>query len=771
MNDLAQNPGGTEAHEAWRLVSLSPLPGWVLTLLAVALAAGVVLAALGVRREPERLRRWTLWGLRFAAGACALLLLLEPGIRHVQVATVKNRVAVLVDRSASMSFPAGPGERSRSEAVAEALTSMEGLLSELRSRFTVEIYGFEPALTPLTLEALRAQPARAGHTDILSALRALKAGEREASARKLSGVLLFSDGADNGELAQGATGRAAAALEELALPVSTFAVGTQGLKDLAVESVRVDDFAFVRNAITVEVDVRGRGGKGLEVPVVVKREGQVVASKSVKLATDDELQTVSFTFTPDQTGRFVYTVSVPVFPDEVVAENNARSFTLKVIRDRVRVLFVVGRPSWDERFLRGLLKQDANVDLVSFYILRTMSDDPLVRNQERELSLIPFPMDEIFDEKLDTFDVVIFQNFGYTDPQLSIEQYERNLERYVHGGGAFVMIGGDHAFGEGRASFTALAQALPVESLGVPADLSEFRARLTKEGQRHPVTALGAGPAGAEATWAALPAIPGANLTRAKPGATVLLEHPFANVDGKGAPILALWDYGRGRAMALTIDSSWYWAFAAQAQGAQSRHYDRFWGSALRWLVRDPDLTTLKVTADPPSVEPGRPVGVVVTARLADYQPAAGAQVKVRLFSVEKQQEVGAQSGTAGPDGVLRLEFPPPAPGAYRLQASAAKGDQPLGEGEDAVAVRGVGTELSDASVREGLLADIARLTGGKAWKLPLDGSPSPPLLDPPVVEVGRSKDRPLWDKWYVLALLAALLGAEWLLRRRFGYV
>ena len=80
------------------------------------------------------------------------------------------------------------------------------------------------------------------------------------------------------------------------------------------------------------------------------QEGQVVAAKAATFASNDETQTVKFTFTPDQTGRFVYTVSVNVYPDEVVAENNTRSFALKVIRDRVRVLLVAGRPSWDVRF-------------------------------------------------------------------------------------------------------------------------------------------------------------------------------------------------------------------------------------------------------------------------------------------------------------------------------------------------------------------------------------------------------------------------------------
>ena len=88
------------------------------------------------------------------------------------------------------------------------------------------------------------------------------------------------------------------------------------------------------------------------------------------------------------------------------------------------------------------------------------------------------------------------------------------------------------------------------------------------------------------------------------------------------------------------------------------------------------------------------------------------------------------------------------------------------------MAVRAVGPELSDASVRPELMAQSAKYTEGRSYRLPLDGLPDDvPLLDPPVVEVGRAKDRPLWDRWYYLLALVGLLGAEWFLRRRFGYV
>ena len=145
-------------------------------------------------------------------------------------------------------------------------------------------------------------------------------------------------------------------------------------------SVAVDDFAFVRNAVTVDRDSTGAASRGETSRWCCSGRG-AVGARPVRLDSDDDRNTVSFTFTPEQTGAFVYTVAAPVFPGEAVAENNSPLVRAEVIRDRVRVLLVVGRPSWDERFLRGVLKQDPNVDLVSFYILRTSADDTQTRTR------------------------------------------------------------------------------------------------------------------------------------------------------------------------------------------------------------------------------------------------------------------------------------------------------------------------------------------------------------------------------------------------------
>src|SRR5205085_10940002 len=166
-------------------------------------------------------------------------------------------------------------------------------------------------------------------------------------------------------------------------------------------------------------------------------------------------------FTVTRTGRAVYSVSIPLAEGDAVPENNERAFLVRVTRDKLRVLLLCGAPTWDARFLRAFLKADPAIDLITFFILRTSSD--LTMASPEELSLIPFPTDELFREHLDSFDLVIFQDFNYGPYQVA--GYLPRIRDYVLHGGAFAMVGGSRAFGAGEYEHTPLAEILPVRML------------------------------------------------------------------------------------------------------------------------------------------------------------------------------------------------------------------------------------------------------------------------------------------------------------------
>jgi uncharacterized membrane protein len=774
---------GDTAYNAWRIVSLSPLPLWGKLLLLGAAAASLVLAALGLRRELHAVRRLALLALRALSALALAALLLEPGVRLLQTMRVKSRLLVLLDTSRSMGFAASPAEGgeatlSREQTAAHWFADHQGDFKSLEEQFQVEYFTFDKELTPGDFQRLAAgsPPPVGPRTDLLGALQAAFQGSGASAGRKVAAALVVSDGADNAALEGGLGPQEKEALRKLGAPISTVAVGEAGLEDLAVAGIKVDDFAFVRNTVTAEIQLTSQGfsGDGESVPVTLTREGRVIGTQNVQLKSGRQKYSVSFKFMPDQTGEFVYTVSVPVQPGEAVVDNNKRAFVLKVIRDRVRVLLVCGRPSWDERFLRGLLRQDPNVDLVSFFILRDAHDNTKTTN-ENELSLIPFPTEEIFRTELHTFDLVILQNFAYLPfsrgmASLQIERYFPNIRDYVRGGGALLMIGGENSFGQGHYDETELGEVLPVSSVGLAPPEELFSPRLTEEGKRHPVTALAEGGEASARLWGSLPPVPGLNLVKAKPGARVLLEHPLLNVAGHEAPLLAVADEERGRSMALMTDSSWLWSFPAEGRGLSNRYYEHFWNNAIRWLVRDPDLTQVKVEPSQRTVEPGQPVALVVKARQADYGPAGGAQITVELLDAETGKPVARGNAAAGADGSARIELPGVPPGAYRAVASANLEGEELGKAEDALAVRQSGPETDDALPRPELLRAIAEATGGSYSELPRS---LPPLhaLDPAVVEVGRRKDRPIWDNGWPLLLLCLTMGGEWWLRRRWGYL
>jgi uncharacterized membrane protein len=745
-------------------LSLSPLPTWVwwAFVLAWVLALGFYYA--GLRHERNVFMRRVLLGLRLLASAMLLLFLLEPGQRSMTLAHLPGRIAVLVDQSASMQLPARPGGETRA---AEAAREVQRVLEQRGEREeSVELFGFGESLMPLTLASLREETPKAEHTDLLAGLKALS--QATQGSKPLLGVVLVSDGADNTRLRHGMNAQAAEFLKNVQVPVSTVLVGEENLVDLAVERIQADGFAFVRSKLQVDASVRLRGLQGRKLTLALKSEGQALASKEIQTALEDELQTVSFEIVPDRTGRFVYTVAAEVLPEEVLTDNNERSFSLKVIRDRIRVLLVSGRPSWEERFLRGLLKEDANMELLSFYILRNYDDPTEVSDEAQEMSLIPFPMREIFEEQLSSFDVVIFQNFGYTEPQLMVSLYEGNVERYLFRGGAFLLMGGDRSLGESKQKFQELARALPIEAAG-RADLQAFHPKPTPEGLRHPITAFGKDSEETKRLWAQLPALHGLNRAHAKPTATVLLEHPTLSSGTQKLPVFALWEYGRGRVAALTVDSTWHWAFVAQAAGEPSRHHERFFKNTLRWLTRDPELTPLQISADAPRFSTGKTVGASVKTRTTDYAAAPHTRVSVELLSSEKQQRVQMQELETDSEGHARIEFDGLEKGAYKLLARNLSAAEQ--QSEDAFVIEPLGEELLSARVSSQTLREISEVTQGRFFKSGAVSLKEVPLNKPAPIEIGRSKDEPKWDKWYFFIFFLSCCVLEWALRRGLGYV
>ena len=774
----------------WHVTVGAQLGRPALVLVCVAAGLAMVLSAVSLWREPRRRRSITLLLLRLAAVGTCLLVALQPSVELGQVSLLPNHVAVLVDASRSMSVAPPDRGPSRAQRAAQIVADAGPLFSQWeRAGHHVEIYSFGEALATATPESLRAVPqgdaTRVG--EALSELRGRLAG------RDVGGVILISDGIDTGRIARGPLdGETRLALQGLDAPVHTVFVGESELRDLSVAAVLTDDFAFVRTPIKLEAVLRHQGYGGRQVEVSLAREGRLLDARSVVLSGDSGEERVSFDYTPVQPGNFVFEVKTPLLAGEALESNNSQVFTMKVIRDRVRVLHVCGRPSWDERFLRSILRLDPNVDLVSFFILRTDTDElPLGAN---EMSLIPFPYQEIFDEQLRSFDLLIFHNFNYKP--YWVEPYLPGVREYIQSGGALAMIGGDLSFASGQYGESALRDVLPVDLAGIPADgprgfsLDSFKPRLTAAGRNHPVTSLSLDPKANEARWAALPPLQGINrVARLQPGATALLVHPNQSAgDGRPAPVLAVNNVGKGRTLALLTDSAWNWGFAAaddgrgrgtrsedgagaRPAGDDGRELQRFWEGAIRWLVRDPALTLLHIDLDRTEYRRGQTVAARVRTLHADYSPAGRTAVTLDLHPAEDSAGADAKplrtlTVTTGDDGEAQAELTGLAAGAYRLLGRATLDGRAVEE-QATFVLRPEGRELDDVVSRDEVLRQIAAVTGGEFRA----GTLGTPTIRPArQVRVGSLRTVAFWSHPLLLFLAVALLATEWMLRRRAGH-
>jgi uncharacterized membrane protein len=766
-------PGASDFNDH-RWVFLSPWGRLGLYLGGAAVTA-IVILSWRASRGASVMRRALLVGLRGGAATVALIVFLEPAVELRQVAREPNRIAVLIDDSKSMSLAESKSGPTRIERARRLLTSSQGALAKWEKDHKIDYYTFSDTVAATTTLALAADRAQGKSTLIRKALEFVR-GRYEG--HDLAGIVLISDGAATGSFDEDSgDGAVRDFLRSLETRVHTVWAARDGLQDVAVAKVMADEFAFVRTVVRIEAVIHTTGMPARTVPVTLSTDGQPLREKMVELPAGDHEVHVTFEVTPPRVGRYVYEISTPVAPNEAVATNNARNFVVRVIRDKIRVLQVSGQPSWDVRALRQMLKSNPNVDLISFFILRTQDDVSLVPSDE--MSLIPFPTRELFEQQLPSFDLIILQNFEYLP--YGIGDYLENIRSYVEGGGGLAMLGGAQSFTSGGYFGTPVAAALPVElygpfDSGPVIDMKKFQPQLTDAGLSHPVTALRYASDDNRAAWKQLPQLEGVNLVAGpKPDATVLAVHPHLKTkQGKPMPVIVAGEYGKGRSLAVTTDTLWRYGFVAAARpGDDGRQYTKLWENAMRWLIQDPDLRNLHVDSDAVEYVPGSPVRVAIRLLGRDYQPLANGEVSLavkRGADPAHAEQVQTQKLKVGEDGTATYELGGLAPGVYRVEGHATIAGKQV-DASDIFLVRENGTELDRPVGDKVTLEAIAAATGGQALGT-IDELPSGLEFDPPrIVRVDRRTDVELWSRPGLLLLVVGLLGLEWLLRQRSGYL
>src|SRR6185437_8366154 len=273
---------------------------------------------------------------------------------------------------------------------------------------------------------------------------------------------------------------------------------------------------------------------------------------------------------PHEGQNIVEIEAAPLPGGELTTVNNRAVVSIDGVRDKLRVLLVSGEPNPGERTWRNLLKSDPSVDLVHFTILRPpekQDGTPI-----NELSLIAFPTRELFQQKINQFQLIIFDRYA-RQGVLPIAYFD-NIARYVRAGGAVLVAAGPDYASNTSIWRTPLDSVLPAEPVGVTE--KPFYARLSEAGKRHPVTRGLEGSQSDPPHWSRFfRTIDTRNATT-----------PPLMTGADNEPLLLLSHYGEGRVALLLTDHIWLWARGYEGGGPHIELLRRM----SQWLMKQPDL-------------------------------------------------------------------------------------------------------------------------------------------------------------------------------------
>ncbi|MEO1536587.1 MAG: hypothetical protein AAFR73_02555 [Pseudomonadota bacterium] len=516
-----------------------PLLPWPVLWIGVAFA--VAFAALAVLR---RLSGWWLRGLAFAA---VLLALANPSVQFEDREPLTDIVLLVVDESASQGVDVRP------EQVAEAVSGIEAEIASLSN-------------TELRVVRMGDADGNRG-TLIMEALTNAMADEPRA---RLAGTFLLSDGQVH-DIAR---------LPDMPSPMHLLLTGMADDWDRRLMVQNAPAFAIIGEPVTLTLRIEDQGAVPdlpPEAEIEIAVDGGKSQSFTVPTGEDLELPV-----TLQHGGMNVIQFTLPEAEGELTIRNNAAVVQINGVRDRLRVLLVSGEPHAGERTWRNLLKSDASVDLVHFTILRPPEKQDGV--PVNELSLIAFPTRELFLDKIDEFDLIIFDRYQRRGILPSL--YLDNVRQYVADGGALLVAAGPDFAGAQSIYRSPLSEILPAAPTGrVREEL--YLPDVTDVGHRHPVTE-GLAPLPVEGEE---PVVPWGRWLRI---IDVLPERGETIMRGpEDSPLLVLDRVGEGRVALMASDHAWLWSRGFEGGGPQLELLRRL----AHWMMKEPDLEEEALTA------------------------------------------------------------------------------------------------------------------------------------------------------------------------------
>ncbi len=764
-----------------RWLEVNPFwPAWVIPLIG-ALGAELVFWCYRYERtaiSPQR--GWILLGLRLAELGLLLWILLQPVWSRFVQREIEREVIVMIDDSASMDLVDDGQTKSRLELAREQLDA-SGLLDELDGRVGIrEVRAARRALLDESVEVEGWDQA----TDLAGGLEAVL---DQVPPDQLAGVVLLSDGRHN---RPGSVEDVSRRFGILDAPIAVIPSGSDvPPKDAAIISVRSPDSVYLGDRIRVGALLKFDGYRGKKAKLQLFAGDKELETREISIPQDNYREEVKFRHAPEEGGVGEYRVVLSGLEDETFENNNEWGFQTVVSDARTNVLLIDRHPRWEFRYLRNLFYgRDQSIHLQSVLLepdrISGHTPPKVVASASRpfgEANATHLPETE---EEWRKFDVIIVGDIG--PDSLSDQQWSILKGCVSERAALLVLVAGPEYMPHSFDSEVA-RELIPVKYEASRRTFyggdEEFRLALTNTGRNHPITAQVEGQMSNERLWKEFPVIRWRHPVEGlQPGAEVLLHAEEADVKKRkvdsaasldaalsevasrrereaGNALLVTRQTGAGKVAMLLADRTW-----RLREGVGDIYHHRFWGQLVRWGA-GPNLRAgnekIRLGTDQLTYTGDDRVQIMTRLRDGDLNPIVDQNLIAEVTHESGEVTQVPLKYRENSNGIHEsLAGPFREPGLYEVKV----------RDEVITSFRVVGArsaiELSETTLNQPLLDSIAKMSGGRVFEG--EGALADLFLKGDETRT-ELRETSLWDIWPVLLLLAILLTAEWVIRRRGG--
>jgi hypothetical protein len=683
--------------------------------------------------------------LRSLALLAVILALLQPLFTFTEEVTKPPEIAVLLDTSASMNFRDLPETR---------LMAARQVLGELGSArlpkdAKLSHWSFSDSLRELRtdLDSLSAGGRRTAMGEALSQLR-----ERRPEGN-LSAALIVSDGGSNSGVDP------LTAIGRLGVPVYAVGIGDpRPPLDVALGEVNFPEVAYSEIPARVELTVKVTSSTQRRIPVFLKSEGKLLGRADLRFDQAGE-QRAEIEFIPQETGSRFFQLSIPPGEGERFTKNNYRSFSVEVLKSKLKILLVSSRPGWEFGFLKRVLEENPKLEV-----------KPVVYGADGTFLTGTFPATT---EALGEYEILV-----YIDPTYrQLQGKEGILKEYLQAGHSVLLLLGED-FCKTRA-YSALGDVLPLDfPTGAEVEKGSYSPSLTPDGLAHPVTRLSENDRENRDMWGEVPPfeyiVPGrlVTTTSSSPGdrAVALLTCLMETKPRRELPAAVLSERHGGKVMAVTVFPLWRWEFLPHGFGGETESYGSFLANAVRWLATPVGTERVNVYSDRKVYSYGEKISILGKFYDQSFQPLEGVETRI---VVSPEGETGSEAVeplvlnlVEREPGRYEVLVPSLASGRYTLTAEATwRGDE-LGTFGGRFEVEEFALEEQELAADFELLRRLGELSGG-GFYAPDEIDSLLGRLDFESRVVTLKSEKQLWHEPWLLALAVLCLALEWTIRKR----